>query len=32
MANPDKDEKGKSLKQLKNPKRVRAKKRDDLDF
>ncbi|MGE4422354.1 MAG: helix-turn-helix domain-containing protein [Pseudodesulfovibrio sp.] len=32
VADPDMDEVGKSLQQLKSPKRVRAKKRDDLDF
>ncbi|BDQ35440.1 helix-turn-helix domain-containing protein [Pseudodesulfovibrio portus] len=32
VADPDMDKVGKSLQQLKSPKRVRAKKRDDLDF
>jgi len=32
VANPDTDDVGKSLQQLKSPKRVRARKRDDLDF
>jgi len=32
LADPDTDEVGKSLQQLKSPKRVRSKKRDDLDF
>ncbi|MUM78488.1 helix-turn-helix domain-containing protein [Pseudodesulfovibrio sp. F-1] len=32
VADPDTDEVGKSLQQMKSPKRVRARKRDDLDF